>query len=288
MIDELLQLALAGVMDGAVLALPAIGFTVIYAVLRFANFAVASLATIGAYAGWMVNGGLGWPIAAALIAAFIAAGVVGVAGDAVALKPLRASGPLTAAIASVALTIVLENVVRFCFGNDPRGFDLPVYRDIRFGGLHVGPQQLQDAVAAAVAMAALFAFLGYTSLGRTMRAVADNRELAGLKGIDADRIAVLATFLGAGLAGFGGMLIGLDTQVDPLTGFRVMLSVFAAAVLGGLGSIPGAVAGALLIGVAEEFSTLVLDPTYRSAVGFAAILLVLSLRPRGLLGERAV
>jgi branched-subunit amino acid ABC-type transport system permease component len=213
---------------------------------------------------------------------------VGVAGDAVALKPLRASGPLTAAIASVALTIVLENVVRFCFGNDPRGFDLPVYRDIRFGGLHVGPQQLQDAVAAAVAMAALFAFLGYTSLGRTMRAVADNRELAGLKGIDADRIAVLATFLGAGLAGFGGMLIGLDTQVDPLTGFRVMLSVFAAAVLGGLGSIPGAVAGALLIGVAEEFSTLVLDPTYRSAVGFAAILLVLSLRPRGLLGERAV
>jgi len=120
-----------------------------------------------------------------------------------------------------------------------------------------------------------------------MRAVADNPTLASIKGIDAVTVGRLVSFVGMGLAGLGGMLLGLDTSIDPLTGFRVMLTVFAAAVVGGLGSIPGAVVGALTIGVAEELSLLVLDPAYRSAIGFAAILLVLTLRPRGILGDRA-
>ena len=207
--------------------------------------------------------------------------------DEVVLKRLRPAGPLTVAIASVALTIVLENVVRFSFGNDQLGYDLPVLRDWRFGGLRVGPQQVQNAAAAALMMAALFVFLGFTRTGKMMRAVADNPMLASLKGINADTVARLANFVGMGLAGFGGMLIGLDTSIDPLTGFRVMLSVFAAAVVGGLGSIPGAVAGAFVVGVGEELSLVVLDPSYRTAVGFVAILVVLSFRPRGLLGERA-
>lgn len=269
------------------LAVPAIGFNAIYAVLRFANFAVASIATIGAFAGWMANTALGWPIAPSLLAAFVVAGIVGVASDEIALGPLRPAGALTTAIASVALAIILENAVRFVFGNDPRGFDLPVYRDWRGFGLHVGPQQVQDAGAAVVAMAALFGFLAFTRAGKTMRAVADNPTLAALKGIDAVRIARIANFVGLGLVGFGGMLIGLDTQVDPLTGFRILLSVFAAAVVGGLGSIPGAVAGAFLIGIGEEMSLLVLPATYRGAVGFLAILLMLSFRPAGLLGARA-
>jgi branched-chain amino acid transport system permease protein/neutral amino acid transport system permease protein len=136
-------------------------------------------------------------------------------------------------------------------------------------------------------MAVLFLFLAFTRTGKMMRAVADNPTLAGLKGIDANKVARLANFVGMGLAGFGGMLIGLDTAIDPLTGFRVVLSVFAAAVVGGLGSIPGAVLGAFVVGVGEEASVLVLDPSYRTAVGFVAILVVLTLRPRGLLGERA-
>jgi branched-chain amino acid transport system permease protein len=195
--------------------------------------------------------------------------------------------PAHSAIASVALTIVLENLVRFAFGNDLRGYDLPVLRDWRFGALRVGPQELQNAIAAGIAMAALFLFLALTRTGKMMRAVADNPTLASLKGINADTVARLASFVGMGLAGFGGMLLGLDTSIDPLTGFRVVLSVFAAAVVGGLGSIPGAVAGAFVVGIGEEISLLVLDPSYRSAVGFVAILAVLSLRPRGLLGERA-
>ena len=287
MISELLQLLINGLLSGTLLAVPAIGFTAIYAVLRFPNFAVASLATMGAYAGFVANVWFGLPAALALLAAFLAAGAIGVVSDEVVLKRLRPAGPLTVAIASVALTIVLENVVRFSFGNDQLGYDLPVLRDWRFGGLRVGPQQVQNAAAAALMMAALFVFLGFTRTGKMMRAVADNPMLASLKGINADTVARLANFVGMGLAGFGGMLIGLDTSIDPLTGFRVMLSVFAAAVVGGLGSIPGAVAGAFVVGVGEELSLVVLDPSYRTAVGFVAILVVLSFRPRGLLGERA-
>ncbi len=287
MAEDLLQLLINGLLSGTLLAVPAIGFTAIYAVLRFPNFAVASLATIGAYAGFVANVWFGLPAAAALFFAFAVAGVAGVLGDEIVLRRLRPAGPLTAAIASVALTIVLENVVRFAFGNDPRGYDLPVLRDWRFSGLRIGPQQVFDAAAALIATAALFLFLAFTRTGKMMRAVADNPMLASLKGIDANTVSRLVTFVGMGLAGFGGMLIGLDTSIDPLTGFRVMLSVFAAAVVGGLGSIPGAVAGAFVVGIGEEFSALVLDPSYRTAVGFVAILVVLSFRPRGLLGERA-
>ena len=281
------QLVLNGVMAGAILTAPAIGLTAIYAVLRFPNFAVASHATIGAFAGYLANTALGWPLVPAALVAFLAAGAVGVVSDWVVLRPLRPAGLITATIASVALTIALENLVRLGFGNQLRDYDLPILRDWRFIGLRVGPQQLEDLVIAAVAVAGLFCFLRFTRLGKAMRAVADNPMLAAIKGIDADLVAVLVNFVAMGLAGLGGMLIGLDTSIDPLTGFRALLAVFAAAVVGGLGSIPGAVVGALSIGMAEELSLLVLPPDYRTVVGFIAILLVLTLRPRGLLGARA-
>ncbi len=284
---EVFQLVVNGLIAGTVLAVPAIGFTAIYAVLRFPNFTVASHATIGAFAGYVANTGLGMPAWGAVAVAFLVAGLAGVANDELVLKPLRPSGALTAAIAAVALTIVLENVVRFAFGNDLRGYDLPIRRDWRVAGLRIGPQQVENLLIAATAMAAVFLFLGFTRMGKAMRAVADNPVLAGIKGINADAVARAVNFGGMGLAGVGGMLLGLDTSIDPLTGFRVILSVFAAAVVGGLGSIPGAVIGALTIGVAEELSLLSLAPVYRTAVGFVAILVVLTLRPRGILGERA-
>jgi len=286
-LDETAQLVVNGLVAGTMLAVPAIGFTAIYAVLRFPNFSLASHITIGAFAGYVANAAGGWPAWAAVAAAFVVAGAAGVVNDHVVLRPLRPAGALTAAIGAVALTIVLENVVRFVFGNDLRGYDLPIRRDWQLGAIRVGPQQVENLVIAVVAMAAVFAFLAFTRTGKAMRAVADDPVLAGLKGIDAERVARLTNFGAMGLAGIGGVLLGLDTTIDPLTGFRVILSVFAAAVVGGLGSIPGAVVGALTIGVAEELSLLSLAPSYRTAVGFVAILLVLTLRPRGLLGERA-
>jgi branched-chain amino acid transport system permease protein len=283
---DLAQVLLNGAMSGSVLMLPAIGFNIIFAVLRYPNFAVAGYATAGAFAGWIANVQWGLPAGMALLAAFLVAGALGLLAEETALKPLRPSGALTVAIASVALTILIENLIRFGFGNTLRGYDLPVLRDWRFDGIRVNPQQLANTGYAIAAASALFALLAFTRLGRAMRAVADNPMLADIKGVDPDRIARVAVFLGAGLAGFGGMLIGLDTSIDPLTGFRVILSVFAAAVVGGLGSIPGAALGALVVGIGEEMAGVLLEPAYRTVTAFLAILLVLTLRPQGLLGRR--
>ena len=290
--EELPQLAINGLVQGTILAVPAIGFTAVYAVLRYANFTIASHTTMGAFAGYVANVTLGLPAYASLLFAFVVPACSGVLCHQVALRPLlRQGGPLTAAIAAVALTIALENVIRFIFGNDLRGYDLPVYRDWRFdlgfAFVRIGPQQVENAGISVLVMGALFLFLAFTRTGKMMRAVADNAPLAAIKGVNAETVARLANFIGMGLAGIGGMLLGLDTSIDPLTGFRAMLSVFAAAVVGGLGSIPGAVVGAAVVGIGEEFSLLVLDASYRTAVGFVAILVVLSFRPRGILGERA-
>ena len=284
---EIAQLIVNGLMAGTILAVPAIGLTVIFAVLRFTNFALASHMTIGAFAGFVANVHLGLPVIPALVCAFLIAGLIGFLSDEFVLKPFRAAGFITTAIGSIALTIALENIVRFVFGNELRGYDLPIRRDIIVGGFRVGPQQIENLIIAVVVMGLLFAFLAFTRTGKAMRAVADNPMLASIKGINTEAMARIVSFVAMGLAGIGGMLIGLDTTIDPLVGFKIILSVFAAAVVGGLGSIPGAVVGALVIGVGEELSLLVLHPAYRTAVGFIAILLVLTLRPRGILGVRA-
>jgi branched-chain amino acid transport system permease protein/neutral amino acid transport system permease protein len=286
-LEKILQLSLNGLMAGAVLAVPAIGLTMIYAVLRFVNFSVAGHMAVGAFAGYVLNAWAGLPAWIAILGAFIVAGAAGIASDHLALRPLRGYSALTIAIASIALNLMIESTIRFFFGGSPRDYAIPLRRDMSFGFLHIGPQQVENAVVAMIAMVLLFVFLMLTTTGKAMRAVADNPMLADSKGIDPDRMARLAVGIGMGLAGIGGMLVGLDTSIDPLVGFRTILSVFAAAVVGGLGSIPGAVVGGLAIGLSEELSLLFLPATYKTVVGFLAILFILTLRPRGLLGARA-
>jgi branched-subunit amino acid ABC-type transport system permease component len=284
--DLVVQALINGLVSGALLAVPAIGFTAMFAVLRFPNFSVSGIATLGAFAGYVAYGA-GLQMAGSLVVTFAVAGVVGLFLDRVAHQPLVKQGALPAAIASIASGLVLENVVRLCFGNDMRGYDRPIARDVHFGDIRVSPQQLETMGMALAVMVLLFAALAFTRIGKAMRATADNPELASLKGIRPQRVAMAASFVGMGLVGIGGMLLGLDSSIDPLTGTRILLSIFAAAVLGGLGSVPGAVLGAFMIGMAEELSVLVVGSPYRSAVGFFAILIMLSIRPRGLLGERA-
>lgn len=285
--SPLAQAIVNGLIAGTVLTLPAMGFSAIFAVLRYPSFAIGALASFGAYGGWLVNSRWGWPIEAALPVAFVVAAAVGVLAEWIAIRPLQPSGALMMAVASLAMSFLLENVLRFGFGNDLRGFDLPLLRDVSFGAIRIGPQQIKNMGLALAVMVAVWAFLRLTTTGRSMRAVADNPDLARLRGIHPGRVALITVVMGAGLAGVGGMLIGLDTSIDPMTGTRLMLSIFAAGVLGGLGSIPGAVAGALVIGVVEELTVYAVSPAYRTAAGFLAILLVLSWRPSGLFARRA-
>jgi branched-chain amino acid transport system permease protein len=284
---DIIQSLVNGVVYGTLLTLPALGLTIIYAVLRFPTFAVAAHATVGAFAGYVANVIIGLPLFVSYVAAFIVSGLVGVLSDEAALKPLRGRGPLTVAIASIALTIFMENALRFVFLNELRGYNVPLQRDWIVLGIRIGPQQLVNLVVALVLMTAIFSFLKFTRAGKAMRAVADNRMLASIRGVDPNVVRKLANFFGMALAGLGGMLIAVDTSVDPLVGFRIMLPVFAAAIVGGMGSVPGAVLGGLTIGIAEQLSLLVIAPIYRTAVSFIVIMIVLTVKPAGILGERA-
>src|SRR5262245_61599038 len=175
-------------MAGAILALPAIGFTAIFAIRRYLNFALAAHMAIGAYAGYAVNVHLHLPIYAAIPCAFAVAGVFGVVTDHVALRSLRDHGALTIAIASIALNLMLEYGVRFFYVNALRSYDLRVVRDWTIGRIRVGPQQFEDLLLAIAIMAALMVLLMFTTLGKAMRAVGDNPTLADIKGIDPERL----------------------------------------------------------------------------------------------------
>lgn len=286
MFADLIQHIVNGLVMGAVVALPALGLTLIFSVLGFINFSIAALMTVGAYAGWLVNSHLHWPLLPVLIAAFIAAGVVGVVGDRLALVPMRrkvsAHTPLMVAIVSIALNLALENALRFGFGSDLNSFEMPIARDVQFAGVRVGPQQMHNLGIALSVAFVLAIFFTVTRVGKAMRAVADNPDLARLKGIDPARLSNLATFIGMGLAGIGGALLAIDTSVDPSTGSRLLLIIFSASVLGGLTSLSGAVLGALVIGVVSEVALMAISPVYQSATAFVAILLVLLVRPSGL------
>jgi branched-subunit amino acid ABC-type transport system permease component len=283
---EIAQLCINGILSGAVLAIPAIGFTLMFAVQGFPNFGISGHLAVGAFAGWALNFYGGFSIWLAIPGGLVAAGLIGVATDELIFRRMRSAAPITLAIVSVAVTLFLENALRFGFGNNLRTFQVPLTRDWSLGELRFGAQQLKTVAWSIGIMAALFCVLRFTQLGRAVRATADNKALASVKGIDTEGIARLTVFLGMGLAGASGILLGIDTSIDPQIGFRIMLSVFAAAVVGGLGSIPGAVLGAFVIGIAEEMSQVILPATYKSAVGFALILFFLTFRPSGLLGER--
>ena len=281
------QYVFNGLVTGGILALPAIAFSLLWRLLRFPNFAVSTYLTVGAYLALAMNHGLGAPIALAWLAALAGTGAVALAVDRIAFRPMRDRRPFSLAIASIGVTFVLENVVRFIWSNDFRSYDVPVTRAMSVAGLRVGRDQMFILGVAVVLMALAQAFLWGTRLGIAMRATADNPLLAAVKGVPTERVIAAATLGGGALAGGAGVFLGFDASIDPLLGAGLIISVFAAAILGGVGSAPGALLGALIVGIVEETGTMLIPPTYKTAIGFAIILVVLLVRPTGLAGARA-
>ena len=278
---NLIQFFFNGLITGGILALPAIGFSLLYKILKFPNFAFGAYLTCGAYAALTVNGTLGQPILIALIAAMGVTAGVGMIVDQGAFRRLRKRRPLTLAIVSIGASFIIENVVRFIWGGDLQHYRLPVYRDVSFFGLHIGKEQIVIFLIACFFMFLVNILLRATRLGKAMRALADNANLAEIKGIETERIILLTSAIGGALAGASGVFLGVDTVIDPMMGFNLILSVFAGAILGGIGSAKGAMAGALVIGLAEEVSLVAIPSTYKSAVGLGIIILILVLRPSG-------
>jgi len=282
MANQYLQYILNGIISGGMLALPAVAFSLLYGILRFPNFAIGTYITAGGFIAYAANVTLNLPIPIAFVIAMLLCGFLGLGVDQLAFRPMRQRRPLTLAIVSIGVSFILENIARFIWGNELKSYNLPVLRGMEVGGLRIGKEQLVILFVSLVFMVLVQCLLKFTRLGKAMRAVSDNAMLASVKGMDSEGIILRTSFLGAALTGAAGVMVGIDTAIDPLMGFKLILSIFAAAILGGIGSATTAVGGAFFVGLAEEISTIWLPATYKSAIGFGMIVLILLFRPAGL------
>jgi branched-subunit amino acid ABC-type transport system permease component len=281
----MLQTAFNGLVSGVIMTLPALAVTLLFGVLKFPNFAIGAMMTCAAYLAFALNAQLGWPLSVATALSALAFGGACILLDRVTFKPLRGRGAITLMVASLGLGFILENVARFGYGNTARSFAIELARPFRILDIRMNREQMITFTISAAAMLAMWLLLTRTPVGRAMRAVADNPQLALVRGIDAERIIRWTWFITGMLLAVGGVLIGMDRALEPPMGSNYLVSVFGAAILGGLGSPLGAGVGAMLIGVASELSTLVMPPNYRIGIPLAAIALVLVFRPQGLFGQ---
>ncbi|MDB5654073.1 MAG: transporter permease [Tardiphaga sp.] len=282
------QLVVNGIVAGLLLALPALALSLTFSVLRFANYAIGSYLSCGAYLVYIGNVGLGLPLWLAAGAGALLFAVLAVAIDWLAFRPLRNRSSVTLLVASMGVAIALENVIRFFSGNSPRAYDVAVARPMRFAGIRLNHEQLTILMTVTVSLAVVWIVFRFTRLGRMMRAVADNPDLAAVRGISRARVVAFVWLISGGLTALSGVLVGLDTNIEPQMGWTYLLPVFTAAILGGIANPMAAVAGALTLGIAEELATLVMPVHYRTIVTFVLMAALLLARPWGLFGTRWV
>ncbi len=291
-----LQLLANGLVTGSVFAIAAVGVSVVYGILRLVNFAYGDFMAFGALVAYVCNRPAGLGMVPAALLAMVATAALSVVLDLVLWRPLRArrAGFMSLFLASIALALVLRQSLLLAAGPQPRAYRVDVYKVYVLGGVRLSQAQFVTIVVAAGAIAVIGLFLARTTLGRTMRALADDRALAAVAGVNVGR-AIAWTWIVSGLlAGLAGVLAGLvQATFDPNFGFQLLLPIFAAVVLGGIGSAYGALAGGLVLGVAMELSTWSslfggIDPVYKPVVAFAVLAAALLVRPQGLFGRARV
>ena len=289
-----------GLTTGALYALVALGFSMVYGVLKLLNFAQGGLYMIGAYIGFFVLRWFGGPTALTVpvpllltIMFVLAAGLVGGLGVAIerfAYRPLRDAPRIAPLITAIGVYFVLENSALLLFGAQFRVYNTPNFisfsSGIQIGSVSIDSVQILVLVMSLVLMVGLRQLVNRTWLGKQMRAVAADREAAEMLGINVNFTIAATFFLGSALAGIAGVMAGLlFNQVSNTIGFVVGLKAFTASVVGGIGSLPGAVLGGLLIGVAESFITGYVSSTYTNLLVFALLIVVMLVRPSGLFGQ---
>jgi branched-subunit amino acid ABC-type transport system permease component len=276
------QLILNGVIAGSVYALFAVGLTMVYGVFRFINFAHGELIAWGAYLTLLFFHFL--PFSIAVIPAIALTIVLGIGQDRFVYGPLRKQGRITLLIASIGLSYLLRNALRLIWGSDLQTYGFEAVRGLSFGPFSITRTQLAMVIAALLFLAFLHAVLRFTLLGKSLRAAADNMELAEIMGINMKRVGTTVWSLSAVFAGVGGVLIGLDTSLEPMMGLTNLIKSFAAVLLGGAGNVWGALLGGLVIGIAENLGVAFFSPGYKDAVSFVLIVLLLLFRPAGIFG----
>ncbi len=293
MIEFINYYLIPGITLGSIYALGAVGISMIFGILRFAHFAHGDLKTTGAYAAltdvWVL--GISPLVAIPLAMAF--ASVVALSVDRLFYKPLRDLPTIYTVIASFGVALILRSLIQVIWGTDSQvytsGFQKPL---VFLDTFRIASRHIQIIAATVVITVFMHFFLKYSKLGRCMRAVSDDPALASVAGIKTERVISYTWIIGACLAAVAGVFVGLDTDVHTNLGWNMLLPMFAAALLGGIGKPMGAIAGGLIIGIAEEivsypfFGYSVLSPSYKSAVAFVIMLVLLIFRPQGLFKGR--
>lgn len=283
MVIEIAQLLIYGVVLGCIIALGAIGVSLIFGILRFAHFAHGDMMTLGAYFGLIGVSYFGMPVYTVFPLAMAATGLVAVIVDRSIYRWLRVSSPIIMLISSVGSALMLRSIIQVVWGPDNQIYAAGIKMPYLFQGLRIKPDQVNIILGTMVLVILLHLFLHRTKMGKAMRALSDNLNLAQVSGINTERVIFWTWVLAAALAAAGGIFLGIDTRLNPIMGWRILLPVFAAAIAGGIGNIYGALLGGLLIGIVQELSTLVIIPSYKPAVAFAIMILMLIFRPTGIL-----
>jgi neutral amino acid transport system permease protein len=279
-----LQLAVNGLSQGLVVGLAALGITLVFGIARFANASAGDGLTFGAYMtliGQGVTGslllGAGFAIAMSIVAALLSYWLV--------FKQLAGRSTVALLVGSIGLAFLLRGALGTVFGHQQQVFAIELTAPYRIGELAISALDLQMAGVAAVCLAAAFVALYFTPVGRQMRAVADNPDLARVSGIRPERVMIALWCLVGAITAVAGLILGIKTVVSPEIGWEILLPAFAAAILGGIGSPVGAIVAGLLLGVVQEISTPFVGFSYKIALSFVVILFVLLVRPRGLFGR---
>ncbi len=284
----LLQQLVNGVMLGAVYALIAIGYTLIFGVLGMLHLAHGEVFMVGAFVGLLVATTYSGNVMLALAAAMLATGLLGVLIERVAFRPLRGAHHLAPLATTIGAGIALQETARWYFGPEQKGFPAAIAAiSWELGPLRVSSVQVFILASAIVLMAAVSVFLARTRAGRAVRATAEDPAVAGLLGVNVSAVVVLVFFVASALAGAAGVLVGLAyNSVHPFIGVQMGIKGLVVMLLGGLGNVPGAMVGGLVLGILEVLGVAYFASSYRDAFAFGAVMLMLLVRPEGLLGLR--
>jgi branched-chain amino acid transport system permease protein len=297
------QTVVNGLVTGCIYALIALGYTMVYGVLKLLNFAHGDVYMVGAYIGYFVIQWFGGPAALVipvpllillmLLASGLGCGVLGVAIERFAYRPLRDAPRIAPLITALGVSFVLENTVLLLFGGFVRSYSpqnfISQENGIDIGGVRIDSVEIMIFVLTALSCLVLMLIVNRTMLGKSMRAVASDREAAEMLGINVNRTIALTFFIGSVLAGFAGVMSGLQgVSISNTIGFLAGLKAFTAAVVGGIGSIPGAMVGGILIGLCESFSLSYISTKYSDLIVFGILILTMIIRPTGIFGRRAL
>jgi branched-subunit amino acid ABC-type transport system permease component len=292
--EQFLQLVVNGLITGSILALTGVGASLVFGIQRVANFAHGDYLTIGAYVAFVVNVVLHQNLVVSGISGMVAVAIFALAAHFSLFRPLRGRGTIAVSLVTVGLGLVIRDAIYLVAGSQVRTYAISQSQVLTFGFIRLSPGQAAALLVALIVAPLTTLFLARTRLGKSMRAVADNRDLAAIAGIDVERIGVYVWILAGGLAGLGGVMLALvQGPFDPSLGLGPLFLIFTTVVLGGIGSAFGALAAGMALGLTMELSTWDgffggISAQYKPVLAFLVLILLLLYRPQGLFGRARV